>query len=96
MHRFTKEVLFQQRQQEKGIRVGLKPTVNCKDGTWRAYISFFEHDVPCEPKWENWFASYVEFQTHYARIAEEDVYKRQARKIGGLWIKLRKLKHQIY
>lgn len=37
---------------EKGIRVGLKPTVNCKDGTWRAYISFFEHDVPCEPKWE--------------------------------------------
>ena len=72
MHRFTKEVLFQQRQQEKGIRVGLKPTVNCKDGTWRAYISFFEHDVPCEPKWENWFASYVEFQTHYARIAEEE------------------------
>lgn len=72
MHRFTKEVLFQQRQQEKGIRVGLKPTVNCKDGTWRAYISLFEHDVPCEPKWENWFASYVEFQTHYARIAEEE------------------------
>ena len=53
---------------EKGIRVGIKPTVNCKDGTWRAYISFFEHDVPCEPKWENWFASYTEFQTHYARI----------------------------
>lgn len=25
---------------EKGIRIGLKPTVNCKDGTWRAYISF--------------------------------------------------------
>ena len=57
---------------EKGIRVGIKPTVNCKDGTWRAYISFFEHDVPCEPKWENWFASYTEFQTHYARIAEEE------------------------
>lgn len=57
---------------EKGIRVGLKPTVNCKDGTWRAFISFFEHDVPCEPKWKNWFASYKEFQTHYARIAEEE------------------------
>ena len=27
---------------EKGIRVGLKPTVNCEDGTWRAFISFFE------------------------------------------------------
>ena len=57
---------------EKVIRVGLKPTVNCKDGTWRAFISFFEHDIPCEPKWKNWFASYKEFQTHYARIAEEE------------------------
>ena len=26
----------------KGIRVALKPTVNCKNGVWRAYISFFE------------------------------------------------------
>ena len=32
---------------KKGVRVGLKPTVNCKNGEWRAYISFFEHDVPC-------------------------------------------------
>lgn len=46
--------------------------MNCKDGTWRAFINFFEHDVPCEPKWKNWFASYKEFQTHYARIAEEE------------------------
>lgn len=46
--------------------------MNCKDGTWRAFISFFKHDVLCEPKWENWFASYKEFQTHYARIAEEE------------------------
>ena len=29
----------------KGIRVALKPTVNCKNGAWRAYISFFEKDV---------------------------------------------------
>lgn len=36
--------------------VALKPTVNCKNGVWRAYISFFEKDVPCEPKWENGFA----------------------------------------
>lgn len=34
----------------KSIRVALKPTVNCKNGVWRAYISFFEKDVPCEPK----------------------------------------------
>lgn len=56
----------------KGIRVGIKPTVNCKNGVWRAHISFFEKDVPCEPKWGNWFASYTEFQTHYARIAEAE------------------------
>lgn len=56
----------------KSIRVALKPTVNCKNGVWRAYISFFEKDVPCEPKWGNWFASYTEFQTHYAKIAEAE------------------------
>ncbi len=53
------------------LRVALKPTVNCKNGTWRAFISFFEEDVPCEPKWGNWFRAYTEFQLHYARIAEK-------------------------
>lgn len=54
-----------------GLMVLLKPTVNCKNGTWRAFIRFFDEDVPCEPKWGNWFASYTEFQLHYAAIAEE-------------------------
>lgn len=56
----------------KGIRVALKPTVNCKNGTWRAHINFFDEDVPCEPKWGNWFASYTDFQCHYAKIAEKE------------------------
>lgn len=56
---------------ELGLRVALKPTVNCANGTWRAHISFFDEDVPCEPKWCNWFASYTKFQLHYAKIAEE-------------------------
>lgn len=56
----------------RGIKVGIKPTVNCKDGTWRAYISFFEHEVACEPGWKAWFQSYEAFQTHYARIAEQE------------------------
>ena len=30
----------------RGMRVFWKPTVNCLDGTWRARISFFDHDVP--------------------------------------------------
>ena len=54
-----------------GLRVGIKPTVNCLDGTWRAHINFFDEDVPCEPKWSNWFSSYTKFQTHYAGIAND-------------------------
>lgn len=56
---------------EMGLQVSLKPTVNCKNGTWRAHISFFDKDVPCEPKWGNWFAAYTDFQLHYAKIAQE-------------------------
>ena len=37
--------------QSLGLKVALKPTVNCDNGVWRARISFFDHDVPCEPKW---------------------------------------------
>ena len=56
---------------EIGLRVALKPTANCKNGTWRAHISFFDIDVVCEPKWCNWFESYTKFQLHYAKIAQE-------------------------
>jgi len=56
---------------ELGMRVALKPTVNCKNGTWRAHVNFFDEDVVCEPKWCNWFESYTEFQLHYARLAKE-------------------------
>lgn len=55
---------------EKGLRVGLKPTVNCKNGTWRAHINFFDKDVPCEPKWSSWFDAYTDFQMHFARLAK--------------------------
>lgn len=54
-----------------GLHVCLKPVVNCADGTWRAHINFFDIDVPCEPKWSDWFASYTRFILHYANIAEE-------------------------
>lgn len=56
---------------EKGLAVFLKPTVNCLDGTWRAHINFFDKDVPCEPKWSNWFKSYTAFQSHFASLAEK-------------------------
>lgn len=57
--------------QRLGLWVALKPTVNCLNGTWRAHINFFDEDVPCEPKWGNWFASYTDFQLHFAKIAQE-------------------------
>jgi len=54
-----------------GLRVALKPTVNCLNGTWRAHINFFDHEVHCEPKWSNWFNSYSTFQLHFAKLAEQ-------------------------
>ncbi|HOO28994.1 MAG TPA: 1,4-beta-xylanase, partial [Lachnospiraceae bacterium] len=56
---------------EIGMKVFLKPTVNCMDGTWRAHINFFDKEVHCEPKWRNWFASYTAFQMHFAKLAEK-------------------------
>ena len=55
----------------KGLAVGLKPTVNCKNGTWRAHINFFDKEVPCEPKWSRWFESYTGFQLHFAGLAQK-------------------------
>ncbi|MCD8501177.1 MAG: 1,4-beta-xylanase [Bacillaceae bacterium] len=54
-----------------GLKVCLKPVVNCMNGTWRAHINFFDQDVPGEPSWTEWFKSYEEYILHYARIAEE-------------------------
>lgn len=56
---------------ELGMKVAIKPTVNCKNGTWRAHINFFDEDVPCEPKWKNWFASYTKFQLRFAKVAQD-------------------------
>ncbi|MGM7669087.1 glycoside hydrolase family 113 [Microbacterium sp. A93] len=55
-----------------GMKVCLKPVVNVADGTWRAHIGFFDWDVPGEPTWTQWFASYREFILHSARIAEAE------------------------
>jgi len=55
-----------------GQKVCLKPVVNCADGTWRAYIGFFDWEVPGEPNWTDWFASYTAFILHAALIAEEE------------------------
>jgi hypothetical protein len=56
----------------RGQRVILKPVVNCADGTWRAFIGFFEIDVPGEPGWADWWSSYTAFIVHHAELAEQE------------------------
>lgn len=53
-----------------GLKVCLKPVVNCGDGTWRAHIDFPDESADGETSWETWFASYGRFILHYANIAE--------------------------
>lgn len=55
-----------------GLKVILKPLLNCVDGTWRAHINFFDLEAKCEPKWSDWFKSYNDFILHYAKIAQEN------------------------
>ncbi|WP_395245304.1 glycoside hydrolase family 113 [Agromyces sp. MMS24-K17] len=55
-----------------GLEVCLKPVVNVADGTWRAFIGFFDWDVPGEPSWTDWFAAYRRFILHAAAIAEAE------------------------
>jgi len=57
---------------KSGKKVILKPTINCLDGSWRAHINFFDKDVPCEPKWSEWFESYNKYILAYAKLAQEE------------------------
>ncbi len=50
-----------------GMKVCLKPVVNCKDGTWRAQITF----PGGSQYWAKWFDSYTRFLLHYAKLAEK-------------------------
>lgn len=51
---------------ELGMKVCLKPVVNCMDRTWRARINFYEN----RRYWDEWFKAYKNFITYYAEIAE--------------------------
>lgn len=57
---------------ENGLKTIVKPMLNVNDGYWRAYIRFFDEDVPCEPKWKDWFKSYNEYLEYYARFCEKN------------------------
>ena len=50
-----------------GLKVCLKPMVDCLDRSWRARINF----PPENPEyWERWFGSYTRFMLHYAALAQ--------------------------
>ena len=57
---------------ELGLRVVLKAMVNCRDGYWRAYIRFFDQEVPVEPGWTEWFHAWTAHVLNVARMAEEN------------------------
>ena len=57
---------------DKGLRCILKPMLNPTDGYWRAHIRFFDEDVPCEPKWGDWFHNYQDYIVHYAVLCERE------------------------
>ena len=55
-----------------GLKVILKAMVNCRDGYWRAYIRFFDQEVPVEPGWRDWFPSWSDHVKRVAEMAEEN------------------------
>ncbi|MGN0622314.1 MAG: glycoside hydrolase family 113 [Oscillospiraceae bacterium] len=62
------EVIFAiKKAKSLGLKVCLKPMVDCLDHSWRARINF-----PTETPyyWDRWFASYTRFMLHYAALAE--------------------------
>lgn len=57
---------------ENGIKVCMKPVLNCEDGVWRAYIDFPDEDMEGRGAyWDAWFESYGNFMKYYAELAEE-------------------------
>lgn len=61
-----------ERAHNNGIKVCLKPMVNCRDGVWRAYINFADSDFEGRDiYWDKWFESYGNFMKYYAELAEE-------------------------
>lgn len=60
------------RTRAKGIKVCLKPVINCTDGMWRAYINFPDSDMLEKDRyWDKWFESYSAFLCHYAELAAD-------------------------
>lgn len=54
------------------LKVILKPVVNVRDGTWRAWIKFNKPDGTKDlDAWQTWWHDFRAFLLHYAALAEE-------------------------
>jgi hypothetical protein len=61
-----------ERAQAKGIKVCLKPMINCEDQVWRARIDFpDENFYGTDDYWKEWFDHYTAFMLHYAEFAQD-------------------------
>lgn len=61
-----------ERAHSHGVKVCLKPMVNCKDGVWRAYINFADSDFNGQDiYWDKWFKNYSDYMLYYAELAQE-------------------------
>ncbi len=68
-----KDIIFAiENAHQKGIKVCLKPMINCDDGVWRALINFPDENMfGVDMYWDTWFSSYTAFICHYAEIAAD-------------------------
>lgn len=61
--------------QKRGIRVLLKPIIDCLDSTWRGQITFPENEQQIQgvvtDYWSRWFESNRAAMTYYARLSAE-------------------------
>lgn len=60
---------------QRGIRVMLKPMIECLDSVWRGHIKFPPAQQMIEgvqtDNWSDWFGHYADCMGHYARLAQD-------------------------
>ncbi|MFZ0035293.1 MAG: hypothetical protein WAK60_09960 [Sedimentisphaerales bacterium] len=57
---------------QNNLKITLKPMVEVRDGTWRAWIKFKTAEGKDDiQSWDKWWSDYKKFLLHYARIAEQ-------------------------
>jgi hypothetical protein len=57
---------------QNNLKVILKPMVEVRDGTWRAWIKFETEEGKDDKRaWDKWWADFRQFLLHYAKIAEQ-------------------------